>query len=264
MAETSWKGTGRKWTLKSALAVGPIELMKMTTPERAELAQFLRNQYILRLNSFKKAGTTGYAIVKLQEDMADVSSKFNISMNPTDYIVKTKGKKRVLSPIYAERKNPQNSLATYVTLMQDFFNAKSSTVKGWREIGEEQDRRLFGERVVAVKGRSYKNSTRVSYKREIAYRMTDQERINFWKVYREITKTGWTTVNTYSSSEQKEFAAKWTTGGFNHLDFEAAYERMAKLLSARPDVLPERKPGIWNDPTQPGEEGGSTDYDTWG
>ncbi len=265
MATLSWKGTGKKWTLKSALAVNPIELARMNTPQRAELAQFFRNQYVTRLRSFQRAGTTGYALVKLEEDMKEVRDKMGINMNPLDLVVRAKGKRRVLGEAYADRKNPQNALATYVTLMQDFFSAKSSTVKGWRQIGEEQDRRLFGEKIVGIrKGRSYKNRTQIRYVKDIAHRMSDEERIMFWKVYREAYRSDWVALWSYSSADQKEFASKWMAGDFNHLDFEEAYVRMASLLDARPDVLPEHAGGVWGDPTLPNEEGGNKDYDVWG
>lgn len=253
MANTSWRGSGRKWTLKAALAVGPIELVRMDTRERAELANFLRNQFQLRMSTFRRAGVTGYAEVKLRDDMEGLNKKFNLHMSPDMRIMTRKGRERYLDPEFARRKNPQNALATYVTLMQDFFTAKSSTVKGWRAIGEAQDRRLFGETTREVPVRGKKGVVR--YVSELNYRMTDQERINFWKVYREVYRTGWTSINSYSSNDQREFASKWMSGTFNRLDLEAAMVRMLEAFSTRPDIIEEHPAGVWGDPIQQDLEG---------
>lgn len=241
MASLTWAPTGAKWTLKKALAIGPLKLLSMRTEERAELAQFLRSQYAARRAQFTRAGVTGYAMVKLEEDMQEVSEKLGIDMNPHDTVVRTRGGKRYLSKVYAERKNPQNVLATYITLMQDFFNSKSSTVKGWRKIGLEQDLRLFGAK-----------SKRAS--KTPKYRMSDDERVNFWKVYHELTKTEYTKVQDYSSESQYMVAQLWQSGDFDKSDFEVAYARLSELLNSRPDFLPESSPGDPKDPFQPGGE----------
>ncbi len=260
MADTRWKGVGRKWTLKKALDVSPLAILKMDTRSRAELAQFLYTQYRARERTFIKSGVTGYAMVKLKEDMTALNNKLGMDMTLDSPIVTNKGRMRVLSPTYADRKNPQNALMTYITLLQDFFTAKSSTVKGWKQIGEDQDRRLFGERVVSVSaGRKYKNRTVLKYKTEIAHRMSDAERVMFWKVYREAYKADWVNIHSYSSNDQREFATLWMNGTFNHMDIEEAFNAMSKLLSERPDFLPEHPPGVWDDPTALNEEGGNVD-----
>lgn len=259
MVKISWQKTGRKWNLEAATNVGLLELMKMSTQERAELAQFLRNQFNTRLNSFVRANTVGYAISKLVEDMADVSAKLNIKLDPFDPVVIQRGRKRILSPNFAERKNPQNALASYITLMQDFFKSKSSTVKGWRVIGEEQDKRIFGLVTRVVPGRQYKKKQNIKYETSLRYQMTDAERVMFWKVYRDIYKTGWTSINDYSSDSQRLFGTKWMSGDFNHLDFEEAYSRMVEMLNEVPESIEEHAPGIVGDFFQ--QEGGfDNDY----
>ena len=82
MATLRWKPLKSRWTLAKALAVGTMELNRMNTPERAELAQFLRNQFSTRLRTFTKAGTLGYAATKLVDDMTEVSENLMINMNP--------------------------------------------------------------------------------------------------------------------------------------------------------------------------------------
>lgn len=257
MANISWKSTGRKWSLEAATNVGLMELMKMNTQERAELAQFLRNQFNTRLNSFIRANTVGYALSKLVQDMTDVSEKLNISLDPFDPVVIAKGRRRVLSPAFANRKNPQNALASYITMMQDFFKSKSSTVKGWKEIGVEQDARIFGLVTKVIPGREFKKKQNIKYVTNLRYEMTDAERIMFWKVYRDISKTGWTSINDYSSDSQRLFGTKWMTGDFNRLDFDEAYARMVDKLNERPETIEEHAPGINGDFFQ--QEGGFDD-----
>ncbi len=257
MAKISWKSTGQKWNLEAATHVGLAQLMKMNTQERAELAQFLRNQFNTRVNSFVRANTVGYAVSKLVEDMADVSGKLNINLDPFEPVVIQRGRRRVLSPVFSDRKNPQNALASYITMMQDFFKAKSSTVKGWKEIGKEQDERIFGLVTKVIPGREFKKKQNIKYVTRLKYEMTDAERIMFWKVYRDIAKTGWTGINDYSSDSQRLFGTKWMSGDFNHLDFEEAYARMVDMLNARPQSLEEHAPGIVGDFFQ--QEGGFDD-----
>ena len=209
----------------------------MNTPERAELAQFLRNQFNTRLRTFTKAGTLGFAVTKLVDDMSEVSENLMINMNPSDPIVTSKGKQRVLAREYAMRKNPQNALASYVVLMQDFFKAKSSTVAGWRKIGKEQDERIFG--------------THKEGRKTVAnYQMTDEERTNFWKVYRELYRTDWISIHDYSSDSQREVGSFWQSGTFDKADFESAYNALVEKLNAKPKFLPEHEPGNENDPFQ--------------
>lgn len=252
MATVKWKRAGKKWTLKEAQNVGPIQLRRMTTEQRAELAQFYRNQFQLRLRQFTNAGVVSFAVSKLTGDMQEVSEKLDMKMDPFANVVTAKGKSRVLAPNFAERKNPQNALAAYIGMMQDFFKAKSSTVKGWKDIGEAQDKRLFGEVPIAViPGRLYKKQQKIKYKTDLAYRMTDAERVLFWKVYREVSKTGWTSINDYSSDSQRAFATQWMNGDFNHKDFESAYHKMLSYLDERPDALREDSPGASGNPFQP-------------
>lgn len=254
----AWKGRGRKWTIESAKNVGIIAIRKMDTKERAELAQYLHTQFVNRVNQFAKAGRVGYAMVKLVGDMEKASSKLGIHLDPFDNVVNTKGKMRYLSSDFANRSNPQNALASYISMMQDFFGAKSASVKGWKLIGEQQDKRLFGTEKVRVPNprtkRGYSEITRVKYE------MTDAERIIFWKVYKELKDSGWTAVDEYSSESQRMLASQWMKGDFNHLDFEEAYHKMQELLDATPDVLTEHVPGRFDDPFQPEGEGLEDDF----
>lgn len=248
MAITSWKGSSTKWTLQAALDVSPMRLAIMDTQKRAELAQFLQGQVSRRLATFQRAGENGYAVWKLGEDFQKINEKLNIDMSPYEPVLKVKGRTRTLSPIFADRKNPQNALAGYINIMQDFLSAKSSTVKGWRKIKEAQDYRLFGweERVPTKKvgNRQYYKTVK-----HLDYRMSDEERKTFWKVYRELYKSPWNPINSYDSDIQRKFGSIWVTGKFDKTDFETALAKMQEMIDERPDFLRESAPGTSGDPT---------------
>ncbi len=250
MPPLKWKKAGRKWTLRSALEAGTMTVAQMNTQERAELAQFLQTQFMARKRQFDKAGTMGYAVTKLENDMAYASKKLNMNLNPNEKVVYVKGKNRRLSPAFADRKNPQNALASYIAAMQGFFSAKSSTVSGWEEIGRKQDARLFG-----VERRYYTDKKgKLRFTTSPTHSMSDSERRMFWKVYDELYRAGWTSVIDYSSESQREVATKWINGDFDKLDFDSAYASMLKMVSTRPDDLPEDAPGDSGNPFQQGEE----------
>lgn len=248
MADLSWKGTAKKWTLNEAKSLSPMRIAIMNTQERAELANFLRNQFNTRLSTFTRAGEIGYAVAKLAEDFEKMSDKLGMSVDPFEPVIVSRGKSKTLSPAFADRKNPQNALFSYIVTMQDFFNAKSSTLKGWREIKQEQDFRLFGytEKVPSkkVKGRQYyKNVKRLDYT------MSDAERITFWRTYKMLKRTGWTEINSYDSDIQRKFGSAWRTGKFDKTDIEAAFSEMLKVFDTRPDYIRESQPGVSSDPT---------------
>lgn len=265
MARLKWKGVPKRWTLEEARKVGTLDVQRMDTVERAELAHFLQTQLSSRSRQFEKSGTVGYALHKLVRDMAETSQKLGIEMDPYESVIKVKGKTRVLADNFAERKNPQNALAAYITLMQEFFKAKSSTVKGWREIGENQDRMLFGETVSVIPGRLYKKKQNIKYKYEIAYRMTDAERIAFWNVYDTISKTQWVPMTQkYAAGGQSDFASLWMNGDFDKSDIETALKKMQDLIDGVPDTLPETKSGDPSDPIQQGDAFGKGGYNLSG
>lgn len=248
MATVSWKGSAKKWTLNEAKSLSPMRIAIMNTQERAELANFLRNQFSTRLSTFTRAGEIGYAVAKLAEDFEKMSDKLGMNVDPFDPVIVSIGKTKTLSPMFADRKNPQNALFSYIVTMQDFFNAKSSTVKGWREIKAEQDFRLFGytEKVPSkkVKGRQYYKNVK-----KLDYTMSDAERIMFWRTYKMLKQTGWTEINSYDSDIQRKFGSAWRTGKFDKSDINAAFTEMLKMFDVRPDHIKEGKPGVSSDPT---------------
>ena len=259
MATISWNNPGKsKWTLKEALEVSPMRLAVMNTEKRAELAQFLRNQFKSRMSQFTRAGEISPALSTLSYDFTELNKKLGMDLDPFENVVTGNRKLHKLAGDFATRSNPQNALAAYITVMQNFFASKTSTLKGWRDYKQEQDYRLFGhiekEKSKYVRGRQYYRNKKV-----LDYEMTDAERVVFWKVYRDLKKSGWTEINSYDSDIQRKFGSVWRTGKFNKEDIEEAYAKMLEVFDNRPESMRENAPGTSGDPTQPDHVSGEVD-----
>ena len=233
-----WKGAGKKWNLKSAQGVGTIHLLQMNLQQKAELAQFYYNQFNLRVNTYNP-GELPFAFTELLHsfDKASKSGRLDplqqrISIdNP---IVIAKGRYRELNYPFSEMDNPNASLNNYIRRMQSFFDAKTSTLAGWREVGKQQDIALFG----AVRGTKYHYEKDENGKRHRVYEMipkntlTDSERRELWKIIDMAKDAGWLNRFGYDSAQtHKELASLWMNGEFTNPeeDLEAAY---ASILAA--------------------------------
>lgn len=248
MAKTTWKGAGRRWTVSDVVELGPLAINRMNTQEKAELAQFLSNQYNARLRQFTKAGVESYAFEKYTRGVEEWARVFGVNINAGDKIVYTKGKQRYLNPELASKKNPQNILGGYIMQLQALLKSKTGTVKGWRDVAKAQDIRLFGG-VQRGKG--------IQPKR----RMSDDERKIFWRVYQELKRSGWTSTSLYGSDVQKLYASKWISGDFSKVNFDEAYATMLKIMNESPDFIHESKEGSTGDPTQ--REDAFGDVESW-
>lgn len=233
-----WKGAGKKWNLKSAQGVGTIHLLQMNLQQKAELAQFYYNQFNLRVNTYNP-GELPFAFTELLHsfDKASKSGRLDplqqrISIdNP---IVIAKGRYRELNYPFSEMDNPNASLNNYIRRMQSFFDAKTSTLTGWREVGKQQDIALFG----AERGTKYHYEKDENGKRHRVYEMipketlTDSERRELWKIIDMAKDAGWLNRFGYDSVQtHKELASLWMNGEFTNPeeDLEAAY---ASILAA--------------------------------
>ena len=227
--------------------VGNLELNRMTLEERAELAEFFRVAFARRQREFFKEGRVSYPLTRIWEDMGEIGQKLGFDMTPDNQIVHNRGGMRELTGEYAKLQRPHNQLATYISLMQQFFEGKSSTLAGWKAIAREQDIRLFGgEQRTKLDSRG-RTITYIVPK----YEMTDADRINFWKVYAELYKSGWTAINSYASADQKEFGRIWMNEvGEKGYDFEYAHKKMLELMDVRPRSLKESPPGESGNPSQ--------------
>lgn len=243
-----WKNKPRKWTIKEATSIEGMSVRKLSMQDKADLAHFLYTNYQRRLGQFSRAGREGYAQHVIQKKFDRLNEKGRMMYTLQEDPLTIRGKTRILSNALAGAENPNAALTNYILMFQDFFKSESSTVKGWKRITENQDKRLFG-----IKNR-LGNWSRP------AHRMADAERIRFWSVYDELVNTGWTTINDYSSDSQRAVAALWLTEGLTDANFETAYHRLQELLDARPVALRESPPNVSSDPIQQGDGLEGSDY----
>lgn len=264
-----WKGAGKKWNLKSAQGVGTVHLLKMNLQQKAELAQFYYNQFNLRVNTYNPAELP-FAFTQLLRSFEQASKSERLSplqrrMSVETPVVVAKGRYRELNYPFSEMENPNASLNNYIRRMQAFFDAKTSTVAGWREIGKQQDIAFFG----GIRGTKYHYETDENGKRHRVYEMipkftlTDSERRELWQIIDMAKDAGWLNRFGYDSGQaHKELASLFMRGDFANpeKDLEKAY---ASILSAMERKEAERgklkdiMPGVEGNPILRNEDGGS-------
>lgn len=261
-----WKGAGKKWNLKSAQGVGTIHLLQMNLQQKAELAQFYYNQFNLRVNTYNPAELP-FAFTQLLHsfDRASKSTKLTplqqrITLD--DPIVIAKGRYRELNYPFSEMDNPNASLNNYIRRMQAFFDAKTSTLSGWREVGKQQDIALFG----AVQDTKYHYETDKNGKRHRVYEMipkytlTDSERRELWKIIDMAKDAGWLNRFGYDSAQaHKELASLWMRGEFTNPeeDLEAAYASIEAAIKRKEEErgqLKDEVAGVEGNPTHRKDE----------
>lgn len=249
----SWKRPDKKWTMNEAVRLSTIDVMRMNVGERAELAEFLRQQFIRRRGQFERAGLNSFAFTKLEDDIDLVRRSDKISgtiWNVTDkyfdepIIYRFSNGDRELTANWAYLQRPANSLASYISVLQDFFLAKSSTVRGWKEITAEQDARLFGvktrrrRRVLNSDGKTYHYEYVEVYENPTR-RMTDAERTQFWRLMRQYRESAWDREHGYSSESQRELAAYIVDGQISlSEDLEEAESKLYNLIHGLPETAP--------------------------
>ena len=89
-----------------------------------------------------------------------------------------------------------NRIRSEIFHIQEFFNAKTGSVKGARDVMREQDARIFG---VNERGMPLK-------------RMTIEERTKFWSVYEEFLNTYKNAEAIYHSDKIQQFLGDLTIG----------------------------------------------------
>ena len=262
-----WKGAG-KWNLKSAQGVGNIALLRMNMQQKAELAQFYYNQLNLRINTYTPAEIP-FAFTELLHNFDKMQNSPRLSplqqrISLDAPVVVSKGRYRQLNYPFSEMENPNASLNSYIRRMQAFFDAKTSTLSGWREVGKAQDIALFG----GVRGRKYHYEKDENGKRHRVYEqipkrtLTDSERRELWKIIDLAKDAGWLNRFGYDSGQaHKEIASLWLNGKTLNpeADIDAAYNRILALIDAKESSygkLQDVVPGIEGNPILHNGEGG--------
>ena len=246
-----WKPLHKKWTLAETQKLSPFAVYRMPLAEKAELAQFYYRQFNLRVESYAKAQTIPYAFTKLLNDFENPVNANRLTADQRAItldspVVTTKGHKRQLTGPFADMENPNSALNHYVTRMQSFFDSKSSTVSGWREIGAKQDLALFGANVEEYRKYGYVMENGRRKRKEMfgpfaritpKYQMTDAERIKFWSIVDMAKQAGWLNRFGYSSSQaHRQIASLWMSGVLVHDDIDAAYNKILELLDAKAEL----------------------------
>ena len=268
-----WQRPNKKWTLNEAIRLDTVDIMRMNTVERAELAEFLRQQFIRRRGQFERAGLKSFAFVKLEDDIDRVRHSDKVKgtiWNVTDkyfdnpVINRFRDGTSHLEANWAYLQRPANSLTSYIVTLQDFFNAKSSTVSGWKKITAEQDARIFGvqnmrrKRVMNSDGKTYHYEYVPVYENP-KRRMTDDERTQYWRLMRQYKDTAWDKEHGYSSESQRELAGYISSGKISLTeDLEEAEDKLYNLIHG----LPETAPVVRGDPGNPTRLAPEFDWET--
>lgn len=275
-----WKPAKKKWTLAEARELGTLGIARLTIPEKAELAQFYYRQFNLRANSFVRSLTVPYAFSKIMSDFEKMSSSDRLSALQREIsldapIVKPSGRYRTLNYPFSNMENPGPALNNYIRRMQAFFNAKTSTVAGWKEVSLQQDIQLFGANVENYRRYAYITDENGKRRRKELtgpfvsvtpkYRMTDAERIKFWAIVDLAKDAGWLNRFGYSSAQaHRQIASLWLSGTLDHNDIDAAYSKILEILEEQ-DVIrgmyPDQINGGYGNPLPHRGEGGS--FEEW-
>lgn len=236
-----WKGVGRRWNLKKAQDVGMFELAKMSTQEKAELAQFYYNEFNRRSEQFVRAGVIPYAWRKMFRDYqkraeSDKVSDLQRAISLDSPIVEKTGHYRQLAYPFSEMSNPSPSLSAYIRRMQAFFKSKTSTVKGWKEVSNAQDVALFGGELNG----KYRYAKDENGKRHRVYiivpndTLSEAERIALWEVIDLAKDEGWLNRFGYDSGQaHKDIASLYFSGEITHGDIEKALKDINDIINQR-------------------------------
>lgn len=156
------------------------ELSKLSDATIRKFVRTMRSSYIRRAASLKKQGYYSFAAMKLENDFKQLAKRKNKGELPAGY--KFRQSRENLKEM------DRNKLLIEFFRYSEFFNSKTSTATGIKEIELEQDKRLFG---VDVNGKPNK-------------RMTSDERRLYWDVYNEFIRQNPGFKQLYSSEQVQE------------------------------------------------------------
>lgn len=152
----------------------PFERLNGLNQEQAaEMLKQFREKFRYRQKAFDRAGSGVYspALEKMEEyyNRNGVQSPESMSLN------------KIRSELFN---------------IKDFFNAKTSDVKGARQVMREQDIRIFGAKEDG----------------KPMHRMTTEERVKFWEVYDEFLRTYKNAEAIYGSDKIQQYLGEMTIG----------------------------------------------------
>lgn len=247
----SWKKT-KKWTMSEVRNLSFSDLSKMKLPERADLAQYLTEQYRRRVRESMKAGEMPYGLEKLRknysepsvfdstgEHLESLSDRYGYSIG--DNITRrVKGMTMLTQPLQ-KFSHPNQHLLGYISMMITGLKWESSTLAGWEKIKSRQDIMLFGghyemqgKRKVFVPNQTMDYDTRTM----------------FWRAIDELRKRGSTALD-YEHSDpltDTDFTTFFSEGKVDWSDLTSVTNALESFLNGDKLSFPEYAPGDKADP----------------
>lgn len=156
----------KRHNYKKFASMTPEQIGKLKKSEMRELLSQARAMYETRSAQLNKQGRYFYspALEKIEEHYEE-------------------------NPMVDINKLTRNRAMAEVFLIQDFFRARTSSLKGAREVMAEQDSRIFG----------------VSEKGKPLHRLTRDQRTKFWGVYSEFTSQFKNSLAKYGSDVIQQY-----------------------------------------------------------
>lgn len=201
-------------TKKSFLKLTPSEIGKMKSPELRELLRGARNLFSQQSKTFEKYSDKIYShsYEKMREYYRDHGREK----------VEIKGGVESYSTV-PERMNKMNinQMRNEVFRLQEFFDSKTSTVPGTRQVTSDMAKRIFGE---TKSGRPKKN-------------LSVDEWRDFWSIYDEYKRQRPADTSTQSKIVQQMLAQMFTSSlknsGISPAFAQATLDELRDLVEER-------------------------------
>lgn len=171
---------------KSPRNMTPEEVGKLSKPEMIKALRQLRQQYEKKIATLNKQDVYSPAAKKMESYYDELG-------------------KQPMSKI------SRNRAMGEVFRLQEFFNSKTSTVTGAKEVMREQDARIYG---VNKAGR-------------VRHRMTNEERDRFWSVYTEFLNQKKTAYVEFTSGKIQQYLGDIllkTKKSYDEINYEELYQ----------------------------------------
>lgn len=247
----SWKKT-KKWTMREVSELSFTDLTKMKLPERADLAQYLTEQYRRRVKESMRTGEIPFGLEKLRRNYAEpsvynstgeqlesLSDRYGYSIG--DNITKNVNGMTMLAQPFQKFSYPNQHLLGYISMMITGLGWKSSTLAGWKKIKKRQDIMLFGGHYEMQGNRKVfvPNQT-----------MDYDKRTMFWNAVDELRKRGSTALDYEHSEPLKEadFTTFFSEGKVDWNDLTSVTNSLENFLNGDRLSFPEYAPGEKADP----------------
>lgn len=152
-------------TYKQIIEMEPSAIGKLSQEQAAELLSQFRGKFEMRERKFQRAGKNVYSPA-----LEKMENYYEGGVQSTDSMTLNKMREELFR-------------------IQEFFRSRTGDVKGAREVMREQDARIFG----------------TTSRGNPRYRMSRQERTEFWAAYEEFMRSNPTYDNTFMSGKIQQY-----------------------------------------------------------